>query len=111
MGQIYFASYYIDLEQNSFIELSAKQNLHEAVGSAGDVRNRILYGIEHLVQPEYADAMREFLTLDTVDERLKEKQVITCEFKGITTDWSQVYIIAGERDDYGKLKKYFLHSE
>lgn len=108
MGQIYFASYYIDMETNSFIELSGIQNLREAVGTAGDVRERIQYAIEHLIQPEYVDVMHEFLTLDTVDNRLKEKQVITCEFKGVTTDWSQAYIIAGERDDYGKLKNIFF---
>ncbi len=108
MGQIYFASYYIDLEQNSFIELSGKQSLHEAVVAAGDARDCIQYVNEHLIQPEYADVMREFLTLDTVDERLKEKQVITCEFKGVTTDWCQAYIIAGDRDEHGKLKHIFF---
>ncbi len=108
MGQIYFASYYINLKKNSFIELSGKQNIREAVGTTGDARDSIQYGIEHLVQPEYADVMREFLNLDTVDDRLKEKQVITCEFKGVTTDWSQAYIIAGEREDYGKLKNIFF---
>lgn len=109
MCQIYFASYYIDLEQGSFIELSAKQNLREVIGTAGDAAgNRIRYGIELLVLPEYADLMSEFLDLDTVDDRLKEKQVITCEFKGVTTDWSQAYIIAGERDDHGELKNIFF---
>lgn len=108
MGQIYFASYYIDLEQNSFIELSGKQNFHEAVGATGNIRDYIQYVNEHLVQPEYVEVMREFLTLDTVDERLKEKQVITCEYKGVTTDWSKAYIIAGDRDDYGKLKHIFF---
>ncbi|MBP3359327.1 MAG: response regulator [Clostridia bacterium] len=108
MGQIYFASYYIDLERNSFTELLGKQRLHEIIGSAGDVSDRIKYINEHLIQPEYADIMREFLDLDTVDERLKEKQVITCEFKSVTTNWCQAYIIAGDRDDYGKLKHIFI---
>ncbi len=108
MGQIYFASYYIDPKQNSFIELLGKQNDHEATEAAGDARNHIKYVIERLIQPEYADVMREFLSLDTIDERLKEKQVITCEFKGVTTGWSQAYIIAGDRDNYGKLKHVFF---
>ncbi len=108
MGQIYFASYYINPEQNSFIELLGKQNVHKTAGTAGNARDHIKYVNEHLIQPEYADAMREFLSLDTVDERLKEKQVITCEFKGVTTGWSQAYIIAGDRDDRGKLKHVFF---
>ena len=108
MGQIYFASYYIDLEQNLFTEILGKQNFNERTGTSGDARNFVRYINEHLIQPEYADVMREFLSLDTLDERLKEKQVITCDFKGVTTDWSQAYIIAGERDDFKKLKRVFF---
>ncbi len=109
MCQIYFASYYIDLEQGSFVELSATRNLREVMGTAGGAAgDRIRYGIALLVRPEYAELMSEFLNLDTVDDRLREKQVITCEFKGVTTDWSQAYIIAGERDDHGKLKNIFF---
>ncbi len=108
MGQIYFASYYIDLEQNTFIELLENQDFSESAGAAGDARDYIRYINERLIQPEYADVMREFLSLDTVDERLKEKQVITCDFKGVTAGWSQAYIIAGDRDDNGKLKHIFF---
>lgn len=108
MAQIYFASYYIDLEQNSFVDFSGKQNFYEAVEIVGDARDCIKYINENLIRPEYADVMREFLTLDTVNERLKEKQVITCEYKGVTTDWSKAYIIAGDRDDYGKLRHIFF---
>ena len=108
MGQIYFASYYINLEQNSFTELLGKQKLHEIIGAVGDTREGVKYINKQLIQPEYLDVMREFLNLDTVEERLKEKQVITCEFKGVTTGWSQAYIIAGDRDNYGKLKHVFF---
>ncbi len=108
MCQIYFASYYIDLKHNSFIEFLGKQHLHEAIGISGDVRDYINYVNEHLIQPEYVPVMREFLNLDTVDERLKEKQVITCEFKGVTSGWSQAHIIAGDRDDNGNLKHIFF---
>lgn len=111
MGQIYFASYYIDPKHNSIIELLENRSVHEAVRTAGNARDHIKYVNEHLIQPEYADAMREFLSLDTVDERLKEKQVITCEFKGVETGWSQAYIIAGDRDDRGRLEHVFLRSE
>ncbi len=108
MGHIYSASYYVDLEHNSFIELLGEQSLDEMIGSAGNARDSIKHVNEHLIQPEYTDVMREFLDLDTIDERLKEKQVITCEFKGITTDWNQAYIIAGDRDEHGKLKHIFF---
>lgn len=108
MGQIYFASYYVDPEQDSIIELSGKQDAQEAIKTAGSAREHIKYVNERLVQPEYVDAMREFLSLDTLNERLKEKQVITCEFKGVENGWSQAYIIAGDRDTHGKLKHVFF---
>ncbi len=108
MGRIYYASYYINTEKNSFFDLLGEQNENETARTSGNARERIKYVIEHLIQPEYADVMKEFLSLDTVDERLKEKQVITCEFKGVDTGWSQAYIIAGDRNDRGKLKHVFF---
>ncbi len=109
MGQVYYASYYIDLGKNSFEELLGNKNpLYDAIGSKGDAKECIKYAVEHLMQPEYVDMMLEFLSLDTINERLKDKQVITCDFKGVTTDWSQVYIIAGDRDDSGNLKHIFF---
>ncbi len=108
MGQIYYASYYIDLEQNSFLELSGERGFPEGAETAGDARRCIKYVREHLIQPEYAELMGEFLALDTAEERLKEKQVVTCQFKSAAGNWSQAYLIAGNRDEKGKLKHVFF---
>ncbi len=108
MGQIYFAAYYIDMEKKSFMRLSGMESLQEAIDTAGDADERIKYTCEHLVQPEYADVMREFLNLDTINDRLRDKQVITCEFKGASAGWNQAYIIAGDREDSGKLRHIFF---
>ncbi len=108
MGQIYYASYYIDLDTDSFIELSGKKEYREATGNSGSVRESIKYVIDYLINPEFVDSMRDFLNLDTVNDRLKEKQVITCDFKGVSGNWSQVYLIVGDRDTQGKLKHIFF---
>ncbi len=108
MGQIYFASYYIDMERDSLMVLSEKLSYHKKAGAAHIASQYTKYIVENLVKPEYGKIMREFLSLNTVDERLKEKQVITCEFKGVTQGWCQAHIIVGDRDDNGKLKHIFF---
>ncbi len=108
MGRIYFASYYVDLENDSYIELSGRKEYREATKNSDSVRESIKYAADRLIQPEFADLMREFLNLDTVDDRLKEKQVITCDFKGVSGNWDQVHLIVGDRDEKGKLKHIFF---
>ncbi len=108
MGQIYFASYYINIEKNTFAVLTEELKYHERVDSADNARAYIRYICEELVKPEFSHIMREFLSLDTIDERLREKQVITCEFKGVTAGWCQANIIVGDYDEKGKLKHIFF---
>ncbi len=108
MGQIYFASYYVDLENDLAIDITGKKEHRQLAGNLSSVRESIKYSAEHLIKPEFADLMCEFLNLDTVDDRLKEKQVITCDFKGVSGNWSQAYLIAGDRDASGKLKHIFF---
>ena len=107
MGQIYFASYYVDLETYGYIDIMKKKNPYEMIEMSGDIRKSIEYTCESLIKPEYKEMMYKFLNMDTLEERLKKKQVITCEFRGIISDWCKAYIIAGDRDEEEKLKHVF----
>ncbi len=110
MGRIYFSSLYIDIKNNSFIELSNLDHIREVIGEKGNVREAIQLISEKLVLPEYSQDMLEFMNLDTLDERMQNKQFITTKYIGVTSGWSQAYIIEGDRDENGKLKHIFYAS-
>lgn len=108
MSRIYFASYYINLEEDSFIELTSQSNIRSLVGMQGDAQKSLNEMCEKLILPEFAPMMREFADLSTIVERLKEGNVVTCEYIGVTSGWSQAFIIAGDCDDKGNPTHVFF---
>lgn len=107
ISDIYYAAYYIDMEHDTFTELSAKPKIRELIGVTGNAQAQLYVMCDKLIVPEFADMMREFVDFRTMNERLKEKKVITTEFQGINVGWSQAYFIAGDRDENGNLKHIF----
>ena len=61
-----------------------------------------------MVSPETADSLREFVNLSTLDERMRETDVITCEYVGVTLGWCRLYMIAGDRDNDGRITTLFV---
>lgn len=111
MSTIYFASYYIDIVHDTFVELSSIDTIRKSVDGAETTHNNqeCLYkACDELVTPEFRDVMREFYDMSTIEERLKDTNVISCEYIGVTTGWSAAYLIAGDRDGAGNLQHIFL---
>lgn len=108
MSAIYYSSYIINIEDNTFIELAAKTNIRDTVGSRGNAQENLNLMCDKLIVSDYSEEMREFVRLDTLNERLKDKTFITMDFEGVTTAWSQAYFIAGNRDASGKFKQVFF---
>ena len=65
---------------------------------------------DNLVSADTVDNLREFINFSTVNERMKEKDVITCEYIGMTFGWCQLYMIAGDRDEGASIKTLFIAS-
>ncbi|MDY3918270.1 MAG: response regulator [Candidatus Limivivens sp.] len=102
LSSVFFALYYIDLEENSLQELISLDNSHhvyERRENAGIVLKRM---VENLVAKEYRSAMRMFMDLATVDQRLGQKTIMIQEYVSITGDWIRCSFIPVERDGDGK---------
>lgn len=110
MSKVYFASFFVDVEKDTFEEISNIQLVRNAVGSKGKAQAALYSICDNMVTPKTADNLREFVNLSTIDKRLKDTDVITCEYEGITSGWSQLYIIAGDREEEGKIKTLFIAS-
>lgn len=105
---IFFASYYIDLEKGSYVEYSAKDSIKLKIPSKGNAQNFLNVACEQLIIPAYYEIMREFFDLSTITERLKDRNVVTCNYIGVTTGWSMAYLIAGDRDMFGNVRHVFF---
>jgi len=108
MNHVYFGSFYIDLENDTFMEISSQKNIREIINTAGEAQKNMFITCEKLIVPEYRNVMKEFVDLSTIQERLKDNPSISQEYIGVTSGWSMAYLIAGDRDKNGKLKHIFV---
>ena len=81
MSKLYYASYFFDLPDNTFCELhSDVLKVHSTIGEQGNLRQTMRIMSEQLVRPEYKAMIAEFTDIDTLDERMKDKEFISCEY-------------------------------
>lgn len=104
MNKVYFNSFYINLLDNTFEELSNVESVRKVIGKRGNAQESFQKICDNLISPETQDVFREFVDLSTLNERMKDKDVITCEYNGIVTGWSQIFFIAGGRNREGNLE-------
>ena len=117
LGGIYTSIYDIDLTTGRYHELSSFDLVQERIGKEGDIKSGFEYFVSHMVVSSFIPGMREFLDLDTVQERLEGKKKIYFEYlspaflsKTDTKEeqWTRCSFIDGGRDDKGKLLHVFF---
>ena len=108
MVKMYDNSLYVNVSSNRFLELKISPAIREMIDKAKTYDSQMESVIENAVHKEYRKAMREFLDLHTLNERMGMKNVLTMEFKGRTTGWSEAYLIVGNRDADGLVEDVFV---
>ena len=107
MAKIYYATYYVNLNTDSFLEISSTSRIRQALGETGDAQKTFDIVCEQLIEPAFADEMREFTRLDTLNARLKGKTAITHQFIDRIRGWSEALFIAGDTNPDGTLRHAF----
>ena len=105
LSSVFFAMYFIDLEENTFQELIAQDSMHHLNGQIGDPRQSLKLLLKTHVENEYQPVMRIFLDLDTLDTRLRGKSIIIQDFLANVGGWNRCSFIPVERTGEGKLAK------
>ena len=108
MSKVYFASFYVDIIKDTFEEISSIQSVRSVIGTSGKAQASLYMICDNMVSAKTAENLREFVNLSTIDERMRETDVITCDYIGATSGWCQLYMIAGDRDEVGKIKTLFV---
>lgn len=108
MSKVYFASFFIDFKNGTFEEINNIQSVRETIGSGGDAQEALYKICDNMVSPKTADDFRRFVTLETLDERMRDTDVITCEYIGFVAGWCRLYMIAGDRDVDGSIQTLFI---
>jgi len=108
MSRVYFVSFYADIANDSFTEISNTDFVRKYVGANGSASQALQVFCKKMVHPQYTDELLKFVDFSTLNERMKNKEFITCDYLGNVAGWCQVYFIAGNRDSNGNLETVFL---
>ncbi len=95
MSEIYYSLHYVDLNNNSVVEYSAKNqvkdNFNEKYKNKAD---EMMKNIMHAtMSDEYLERGLEFSDITTLPERMKDKKVISMELLGKNVGWIRMSFI------------------
>jgi len=108
MSRVYFVSFYANVANDSFVEISNTDFVRKYVGEKGTASEALKVFCNMMVDNKYTKELLEFVDLSTLSERMRDKQFITCDYLGNVAGWCQAYFIAGDRDENGNLLTVFL---
>ena len=105
LSSVFFALYYIDIDENSFQEIISLDSIHHIYGEKGDAKRSLKQMVDLLVAGEHRAIMCNFVDLDTIDSRLGNKSIIVQEYIARAGGWNRCSLIPVERDENGKNHK------
>lgn len=101
LSSIFFALYYIDLEQNSFQEIISLDSMHHVFGTKGDATFALKSIVDALAADGHKTIMYGFTEVDTIDARLGEQPIIVQEFMARNGGWTRCSLIPVEKNSQG----------
>ena len=113
IANIYISAYDINLVDDTFSEIRATNR--QVTGIVGENRShaqQTLYAVMQKITDESAvSAVREFMDLSTLNERLKDTNTITIEYPSNEKIWRRARFIESERSSEGELLHVLLVAE
>lgn len=101
IGNIYFCNYYIDIEKDTFVEISSLMFLSAHLGKEGKASETFDKWRRASVLTDYLEELGEFQQLDTLRERIGSATAISMDFQTKHIGWCRGLFIPVKRDESG----------
>lgn len=98
LSRIYFCSYYIDLDADTFIEIDVPEHLHQFTSHQTSASQLLQEASPVFAEAEYQEDFQHFNDLSTLPLRLSQKQNISFEFLSPGSGWNRSLFIVVSRD-------------
>jgi diguanylate cyclase (GGDEF)-like protein len=111
-AELYISTHLIDLKTNTIHEISnnSKYKLITTDGEA-NADKQLEKSIRDITSIESLKEMIQFISLDTLADRLKEKRVISHEFRSHDYGWCKAYFIVIEYDKMNAIRELIFALE
>lgn len=99
LSQIYNAIFLINLEKDSFKEISGKGSTHRLAGKSGCASLEMNRLCDEFIVSEYKDKLRQFFDISTLQKRLKNEETIATEYLTNDNNWHTARFIVRRRNE------------
>lgn len=101
LSKIYMFNYYIDLDTGKYKEIVGLNYITETLGKTGDAAEAFRQFTSTLIDEKYKEDFSMFVDLDTLAERIGERQNISLEYLSIRQGWCRASFIVVNRGESG----------
>ncbi|MGN0678218.1 MAG: ATP-binding protein, partial [Oscillospiraceae bacterium] len=105
LSSVFFALYYIDIEENIVQEIFSPDGKKHTYGEKDNAKSRLKIVTDSWVSNDFKSAMSVFTDIDSIDERLGENRIITQEYIATDGNWVRCSLFPVERRSSGKNTK------
>ncbi len=103
-SSLYFASWEINLKSREIFEISVPDWAHPVrERSGGKYSEAVNVMLNEFVAIEYRHAMRAFMDINTLQERISNEKVLTYEYLDIMNGWCSATLIPSKKDKKGNV--------
>lgn len=99
----YCSIYRVDIARDFFEEISNDDEIHKLTGYQGCASEKFYSVCDTKVAPEYRQALRPFLNVATLPERLRSEEYVTAEYRMCDGTWHRLRFIVKKRDEAGEV--------
>ena len=103
ISKIYYAIFRIDLENDTYEEISSDSKIHHLTGKSGTASTEMRELCRSFVVPEYQERILQFFDIHTLADRLKDEDTIAEEYLAQDGNWHTARFIVKRRSAQGKV--------
>lgn len=106
LSSIYNVSIMIDFPEKMMQPIKLSQAAQQFIPSE-PVPGQVVVDAfcSQMVQKDYENSIREFMNLDTMQQRFKNTNILTCEYRGTQIEWGRINLAPAKWNQDGTLEK------
>lgn len=108
VSDIYYSMHEIDLIQNTVVAYKEQGEVSMIANHTDGADKMMREVISAVTERDYVNEALEFTDLSTLSERMKNKKIISAEYKGKNIGWFTISFITVEQDKEGKADKVIV---
>ena len=103
IAKTFNAIYRVDIINDVIEEIASDDISHHLKKDVASASEQFNFVCDNLVAPEYRELVRPFMDVKTLEERLKDEEFVTTEYKMNDGNWHRMRFVAKRKDASGRL--------